>query len=146
MQTAINSAARWLIAIAQKDKKLNPIPYPFFKKALEKQIQWAAQNRNHFLDFQALADAVKEKLHDAGIEVRGQWKNQPASFQLDVKEKQDEAFFDFDSQAKKTEIQPLVFSLDDEISAVKLSQWLQSVFSKTDGRKHNSLRFYAELA
>ena len=50
----IDGATEFLLKVS---KDINPIPFPLFKSAIDKQIEWAA-NRGETLDFDTLAEAV----------------------------------------------------------------------------------------
>ncbi len=63
MKQAVKGASKWLI----EHTKRNLIPYKLFKSILDKQIEWAKNNRGVTLDFSELSEAVKTELLKAGI-------------------------------------------------------------------------------
>lgn len=65
MKQAVKGASKWLI----EHTKRNPIPYKLFKSILDKQIEWAKNNRGVTLDFGELSEAVKTELLKSGIYV-----------------------------------------------------------------------------
>lgn len=67
MKKAADSAAKWLTEKARANPKLNPIPYPFFKSILNKQIEWVRTQRGVTLDFDELAEAVRAELFKVEI-------------------------------------------------------------------------------
>lgn len=80
MRKATESAAKWLTERVRANPKLNPIPYPFFKSIISKQIEWAAK-RDVTLSFEELAEAVRSELLRAGIHTMADSRkqNQPAN-------------------------------------------------------------------
>lgn len=69
MKKAAESAAKWLADKVRGNPKLNPIPFPFFKSIVSKQVEWARTQRNVNLKFDELSDAVRSELLKAGIHV-----------------------------------------------------------------------------
>ena len=65
MKKAVEGASKWLI----EHTKRNPIPYKLFKSILDKQIEWARNNRGVMLNFGELSEAVKAELLKGGIYV-----------------------------------------------------------------------------
>ena len=69
MKKAAESAAKWLADKVMGNPKLNPIPFPFFKSIVSKQVEWARTQRNVNLNFEELSDAVRSELLKSGIHV-----------------------------------------------------------------------------
>jgi|GEM_PF-4171042 len=65
MKQAARGASKWLI----EHTKRNPIPFKFFKSILDKQIEWAKNNRGVTISFGELSEAVKAELLKSGIYV-----------------------------------------------------------------------------
>ena len=65
MQNAVKGATSFLLKIA---RDTNPIPYPLFKSAIDRQITWAAQ-KGHSIDFDALAQEVIKNLNSNNVKV-----------------------------------------------------------------------------
>ena len=65
MKQAVKGASKWLI----EHSKRNPIPFKLFKSILDKQIEWAKNNRGVTLNFVELSEAVKSELLKGGIYV-----------------------------------------------------------------------------
>ena len=65
IKQAVRGASKWLI----EHTKRNPIPFKFFKSILDKQIEWAKNNRGVTLNFAELSEAVKSELLKGGIYV-----------------------------------------------------------------------------
>ena len=63
------SAAKWLIPRVKDNPKLNPVPYPFFKSIVSKQIEWGKSQRGVILGFSELAQATRFELLKSGIHV-----------------------------------------------------------------------------
>ena len=78
MKKAAESAAKWLADKVKANPKLNPIPYPFFKSIINKQIEWAAK-RGVALDFTELAEAVRKELLKVGIHTMAESKKESKS-------------------------------------------------------------------
>lgn len=66
MKKAAESAAKWLTEKAKSNPKLNPVPYPFFRSIINKQIEWASK-RGVNLNFDELSEAVRTELLKSGI-------------------------------------------------------------------------------
>ena len=69
MRKATESATKWLTEKVRSNPKLNPIPCPFFKSIISKQVEWARTQRKIILNFEELAEAVSAELLKAGIYV-----------------------------------------------------------------------------
>lgn len=65
MKQAVKGASKRLI----EHSKRNPIPFKLFKLILDKQIEWAKNNRGITLNFGELSEAVKAELLKGGIYV-----------------------------------------------------------------------------
>ena len=127
MRKAAESAAKWLADKVMGNPKLNPIPYPFFKSIVNKQVEWAAK-RGMRLDFLELSEAVRAELLKAGIYTMSENGRQ---------EHRTESIFDTD-----TEIPPLTLSLsDDEPKFPALFKWLYSVFDRAAREGFKELHF-----
>ena len=53
MKQAVRGASKWLI----EHTKSNPIPFKLFKSILDKQIEWAKNNRGVTLNFGELSES-----------------------------------------------------------------------------------------
>lgn len=129
MRKAAESAAKWLADKVMGNPKLNPIPYPFFKSIVNKQVEWAAK-RGMRLDFLELSEAVRAELLKAGIYTMSENGRQ---------EHKTASLFDADSGG---EIPPLILSLsDDEPKMPALFKWLHYVFDKAASEGFKELHF-----
>ncbi|MBQ3447633.1 MAG: hypothetical protein IJG37_08330 [Synergistaceae bacterium] len=127
MRKAAESAAKWLADKVMGNPKLNPIPYPFFKSIVNKQVEWAAK-RGMRLDFLELSEAVRAELLKAGIYTMSENGRQ---------EHRTESIFDTD-----TEIPPLALSLSDDAPKMPaLFKWLYSVFDRAASEGFKELHF-----
>lgn len=79
MIKAALSAASWLADKVKANPKLNPIPYPFFKSILNKQVEWARTQRGLRLEFEELAEAVRKELLKVGIHTMSESKKESKS-------------------------------------------------------------------
>ena len=79
MIKAAHSAASWLADKVKANPKLNPIPYPFFKSILNKQVEWARTQRGIRLEFEELAEAVRKELLKVGIHTMSESKKESKS-------------------------------------------------------------------
>ena len=124
MKTAAKGASRFLIDKAKDDPKLNPVPYPFFKAILEKQIEWARQNRHKNLVFDELAEVVKRELLKSDIHVMlpNKSKNEHEEYSLFAMNDDDVSEFP----------EPLNIYLGDTVavSRAKLMGWTDEAFHK----------------
>lgn len=132
MKQAVKGASKWLI----EHTKRNPIPFKLFKSILDKQIEWAKNNRGITLNFAELSDAVKSELLKGGIYVISEngISNQP--------EHTSASLFATCEEFYPSPIPALTLSLsDDEPTLPKFFGWLQIVFSKASAEGITELRF-----
>lgn len=141
MTSAVNGAASFLMKVAEN---LNPIPYPLFKSAINKQIGWAA-NAGRSLDFDALAEAVKKLLASHNVSVmpdkfarkqqtnRRKWNWMP------------DEIIELAHNPVVTESNTLILQAKDDQNAVKLFKWLCSILDTADKQHPVSISFTAEL-
>ena len=137
MKKTAESAAKWLADKVKANPKLNPIPYPFFKSIINKQIEWAAK-RGVALDFTELAEAVRSELLKAGIYTMADSKpqHQPAKLSHE----------DIYQQDTGGVIPPLFIqfsSASEAMCAITIFDWLHKVFSKAHAEKYSGLRLTA---
>ncbi|MBQ7594672.1 MAG: hypothetical protein IJU48_10010 [Synergistaceae bacterium] len=67
MRKAAESAAKFLADKAKSNPKLNPVPYPFLRSIVNKQVEWARTQRGVTPSFPELLEAVRAELLKAGI-------------------------------------------------------------------------------
>ena len=135
MKKAAESAAKWLADKVKANPKLNPIPYPFFKSIINKQLEWALK-RGVALDFTELAEAVRAELLKAGIYTMADSKpqHQPAKSSHE------------DLPDTGGVIPPLFIqfsSASEAMCAITIFDWLHKVFSKAHAEKYSGLRLTA---
>lgn len=128
MKQAVRGASKWLI----EHTKSNPIPFKLFKSILDKQIEWAKNNRGITLNFGELSEAVKSELLKGGIYVISEngISNQPEHTSASLFATGEPAF------------SSLTLSLsDDEPTLPKFFGWLHAVFSKATANGITELQF-----
>ena len=134
MKKATESATKWLAGKAKADPKLNPIPYPFFKAAINKQVEWARTQRGITLDFEELSEAVRVELLKAGIHTMADSKPaQPARK---------------DTADTGGAIPPLLIqfgSLGEAMCAITIFDWLQTVFQKAHATRSSGVELSARM-
>ncbi|MBQ7544897.1 MAG: hypothetical protein IJT02_08140 [Synergistaceae bacterium] len=133
MKKATESAAKWLAGKAKADPKLNPIPYPFFKSIISKQVEWAAK-RGVALNFTELAEAVRTELLKSGIHTMAD--SRPAQ---PVRK---------DTADTGGAIPPLLLqfgSLGEAMCAITIFDWLQTVFQKAHAANSSGVELSARI-
>lgn len=139
MKVAVKGATKWLIEKATANKKLNPVPYALFKSILEKQIEWARQQRGRILDFEELASAAREELLKSGIYVMSGSRNKQ---EAEIEHEEKLLFSELDEK-DMTEISPVLnleLTSDASFTMARLFDWLHSVFDKAVANKYSSLQ------
>ena len=128
MKQAVKGASKWLI----EHTKRNPIPFKLFKSILDKQIEWAKNNRGVTLNFAELSEAVKSELLKGGIYVMSP----------DGKQPEHATASHFATCEDSSRFPALTLSLaDSEPTLPKFFGWLHTVFSKTSAEGITELRF-----
>lgn len=131
MKQAVKGASKWLI----EHSKRNPIPFKLFKSILDKQIEWAKNNRGVKIDFGELSEAVKSELLKSGIYVMS------PDGKTNMPEYTSASLF-ATGEESSSPMPSLTLSLsDDEPTLPKLFGWLQIVFSKATAEGITELRF-----
>ena len=136
MEKAVDSATKWLAEKVKGNPKLNPIPYPFFKSIINKQVEWAAK-RDVALDFEELAEAVRGELLKAGIYTMADSRSGNKSARQ---------VGDTDAEARGA-IPPLLIkfhSAGEAVSMTVIFDWLHRVFTKAANEKYSGLRITAD--
>ena len=130
MKQAVKGASKWLI----EHTKRNPIPFKLFKSILDKQVEWAKNNRGITLNFGELSEAVKSELLKGGIYVMS------ADGKTNKPENTSASLF---AAGEEPYIFPaLTLSLsDDEPTLPKFFGWLHAVFSKATANGITELQF-----
>ena len=119
MMKAAHSAALWLADKVKANPKLNPIPYPFFKSIVSKQVEWARTQRGIRLEFEELAEAVRRELLKVGIHTMAKPEHETGSL--------------FKGTESGEKIPPLAFSLRTYGDFLALFNWLHKVFNNAEG-------------
>lgn len=136
MKKAAESAAKWLADKVMANPKLNPIPYPFFKSIINKQIEWAAK-RGVALDFMELAEAVRKELLKVGIHTMAESKKEAKS------ERETNSLFEGTESGEAIPPQTLHLRADDNFAV--LINWLQGVIGSAVEEKYTGLDFTAKI-
>ena len=131
MKQAVKGASKWLI----EHSKRNPIPFKLFKSILDKQIEWAKNNRGITLNFGELSEAVKAELLKGGIYVMspdGKPNKKPENTSASL----------FATSEESSPLSALTLSLSDyEPILPKLFGWLHAVFDNASAVGITELRF-----
>ena len=130
MKQAVKGASKWLM---EKSKR-NPIPFKLFKSILDKQIEWAKNNRGITLNFGELSEAVKAELLKGGIYVKSTdgKTNKPENTSASL----------FATSEESSPLSALTLSLSDyEPILPKLFGWLHAVFDNASAVGITELRF-----
>ena len=143
MKKAVDSATKWLAEKVKGNPKLNPIPYPFFKSIINKQVEWAAK-RDVALDFEELAEAVRGELLKAGIYTMADSR---ASRSGSKSARQETIPLDGTDTEARGAIPPLLIkfhSAGEAVSMTVIFDWLHRVFTKAANEKYSGLRITAD--
>ena len=143
MKKAVDSATKWLAEKVKGNPKLNPIPYPFFKSIINKQVEWAAK-RDVALDFDELAEAVRGELLKAGIYTMADSR---ASRSGSKSARQETIPLDGTDAEARGAIPPLLIkfhSAGEAVSMTLIFDWLHRVFTKAANEKYSGLRITAD--
>lgn len=131
MKQAVKGASKWLT----EHSKRNPIPYKLFKSILDKQIEWARNNRGVMLKFGELSDTVKAELLKGRIYVMsadGKPNKSPNTQSASL----------FATSEESSPLSALTLSLSDyEPILPKLFGWLHAVFDNASAVGITELRF-----
>ena len=136
MMKAAQSAASWLADKVKGNPKLNPIPYPFFKSIVNKQIEWAAK-RGAFLNFEELAEAVRTELLKDGIYSMSESKKESKP------ERETSSLFEGTESGETISPQTLHLKADDNFAVLIL--WLQGVIDTAIAEKYTGLELSAKI-
>ena len=144
MANNINDAARgaadWLINLAKKEAKFNPMPFGLFKSSINKQISWANQV-GVSLSFEAVALLVRARLNKAGIQVLQEDKRKGWGF----KDYPQDILEGTTQGTTQQETQEISFSLsslqEKDFGAAQLFAWLHEVFCNAQQIKPDCIRF-----
>lgn len=129
MKQAVKGASKWL----KEHTKRNLVPYKLFESILNKQVEWAKNNRGVMLNFSELSEAVKSELLKAGIYVMSPDGKQP--------EHKTASLF-ATGEDSHSSIPALTLSLaDNEPTLQKFFGWLHTVFNKATAEGITELRF-----
>ena len=140
MKSAVNGAAGFLMKVAEN---LNPIPYPLFKSAIDKQIGWAAQAGKP-LDFDNLAEAVKKELASRSVFVmpdkyaRKQQTSNRRNWMPDEN-------IELARNPIVANSNTLILQAKDEQNTAKLFKWLCSILDTASKQHPDTISFTAEL-
>ena len=143
MKKAVDSATKWLAEKVKGNPKLNPIPYPFFKSIISKQVEWAAK-RDVALDFEELAEAVRGELLKAGIYVMADSR---ADRSGSKSSRQETIPIEGTDTEARGAIPPLFIrfhSAGEAVSMTLIFDWLNRVFTKAASEKYSGLRITAD--
>ena len=129
MKQAVKGASKWLI----EHSKRNPIPFKLFKSILDKQIEWAKNNRGVTLNFGELSEAVRAELLKGGIYVMSP----------DGKHSEHKTASHFATgEEPHSAISPLTLSLKGDTPILPaLFRWLCGVFDKATANGITELQF-----
>ena len=136
MRKASQSAASWLVDKVKGNPKLNPIPYPFFKSIINKQIEWAAK-RGAFLNFEELTEAVRTELLKDGIYTMSESKKESKP------ERETSSLFEGTESGETISPQTLHLKADDNFAVLIL--WLQGVIDTAIAEKYTGLELSAKI-
>ena len=132
MKQAVKGASKWL----KEHTKHNPIPFKLFKSILDKQIEWAKNNRGVTLNFGELSEAVRAELLKGGIYVMspdGKPNKKPEHTSV--------SHFATGEESHSA-IPPLTLSLKGDTPILPaLFRWLCGVFDKATVEGVTELRF-----
>ena len=140
MKSAVNGAAGFLMKVAEN---LNPIPYPLFKSAIDKQIGWAGQAGKP-LDFDNLAEAVKKELASRSVFVmpdkyaRKQQTSNRRNWMPDEN-------IELARNPIVANSNTLILQAKDEQNTAKLFKWLCSILDTANEQHPDTISFTAEL-
>ena len=137
MMKAAHSAASWLADKVKANPKLNPIPYPFFKSIVNKQVEWARTQRGIRLKFEELAEAVRKELLKVGIHTMSESKKESKS------ERETSSLFDGTESGEAIPPQTLHLRADDNFAV--LINWLQGVIDSAVEEKYTGLELTAKI-
>ena len=137
MRKAAQSAASWLADKVKHNPKLNPIPYPFFKSIVNKQVEWARTQRGITLKFEELAEAVKTELLKAGIHTMAESKKEAKS------ERESSSLFE--SIESGEAILPNTIHLKADDNFAVLINWLQKVLDCAVDENYSGLDLTAKI-
>ena len=137
MMKAAHSAASWLADKVKANPKLNPIPYPFFKSILNKQVEWARTQRGIRLEFEELAEAVRKELLKVGIHTMSESKKESKS------ERETSSLFEGTESWEAISPQTLRLRADDNFAV--LINWLQGVIDSAVEEKYTGLELTAKI-
>ena len=138
MRKAAQSAASWLADKVKGNPKLNPIPYPFFKSIINKQIEWAAK-RGAFLNFEELAEAVRTELLKNGIYTMSESKKESKS------ERESSSLFEGTESGEGVKVSPQTLHLRADDNFAVLINWLQEVIDSAVQEKYTGLELSAKI-
>lgn len=143
MLKAAESAAKWLADKVKGNPKLNPVPYPFFRSIVNKQVEWARTQRGISLDFEELAEAVREKLLKAGIYTMSAGKNdfQPSTT---TQTQPKVSFSELGSETGGTH-PPLTLHLRADDNFTVLLDWLHEVKNSAVKEQYTGLDLMAKI-
>lgn len=137
MIKAAHSAASWLADKVKANPKLNPIPYPFFKSIVNKQVEWARTQRGIRLEFEELAEAVRKELLKVGIHTMSESKKESKS------ERETSSLFEGTESGEAIPPQTLHLRADDNFAV--LINWLQGVIDSAVEEKYTGLELTAKI-
>ena len=137
MMKAAHSAASWLADKVKANSKLNPIPYPFFKSIVNKQVEWARTQRGIRLEFEELAEAVRKELLKIGIHTMSESKKESKS------ERETSSLFEGTESWEAIPPQTLHLRADDNFAV--LINWLQGVIDSAVEEKYTGLELTAKI-
>ena len=137
MMKAAHSAASWLADKVKANPKLNPIPYPFFKSIVNKQVEWARTQRGIRLEFEELAEAVRTELLKVGIHTMSESKKESKS------ERETSSLFEGTESWEVIPPQTLHLRADDNFAVLIL--WLQGVIDTAIAEKYTGLELTAKI-
>ena len=137
MIKAALSAASWLADKVKANPKLNPIPYPFFKSIVNKQVEWARTQRGIRLEFEELAEAVRTELLKVGIHTMAESKKESKS------ERETSSLFEGTESGEAIPPQTLHLRADDNFAVLILC--LQGVIDTAIAEKYTGLELTAKI-
>ena len=137
MMKAAQSAASWLADKVKGNPKLNPIPYPFFKSIVNKQVEWAKTQRGIRLEFEELAEAVRTELLKVGIYTMAESKKESKP------ERETSSLFEGTESGETISTQTLHLKADDNFAVLIL--WLQGVIDTAIAEKYTGLELSAKI-
>ena len=134
----IDGATEFLLKVS---KDINPIPFPLFKSAIDKQIEWAA-NRGETLDFDTLAEAVKQNLERMNVQVM---PNKFAKKKQNNRNWMPEPDPDLAYIPDTPDNDTFTLLLDDKQNTAELFVWFCFVLNKANAQNSTSIYFTAEV-